>query len=380
MRIDTIALHRVRMPLVAPFRTAFGDTAAIESVLVRIASGGLSGWGETCPWAAPAYSPEWAAGAFALLRDWLAPRLLGKDIASGEHLQRELAPFKGNPFAKAGLDLAWWDLHARQLNRPLWDVIGGRSDTVEVGADFGVMDSLDLLLEAIRGAVAAGFKRIKLKYRPGWELDMVAAVRRAFPDTVFHVDCNSAYTLRDAGMLQALDDFNLAMIEQPLAHDDLHDHAALQAMLRTPICLDESICSAEKARQAIALKACGWINIKPGRVGGITPALAIHELCRQAGVPVWIGGMLESAVGSAHCLALAALPNVRYPSDVFPSPRFYARDLAEPELALAGPSRMRAFPGPGIGCAPRPDALSASALEHVTLNAPARARPAERSP
>jgi O-succinylbenzoate synthase len=238
---------------------------------------------------------------------------------------------------------------------------------VEVGADFGVMETVDALLQEIANAVEAGFKRVKLKYRPGWELEMIRAVRRAFADAVFHIDCNSAYSLSDAPMLQALDDYHLAMIEQPLAHDDLLDHAKLQRLLRTPICLDESINSPAKAAQAIEIKACGWVNIKPGRVGGITNAIKIHDLCQEADIPVWIGGMLESAVGAAHCLALATLPNVRYPSDIFPSRRFYERDLGEPQLFLTGPSLMRASSQPGIGCEPLPESLARQTVEAAVV-------------
>lgn len=372
MYIDSIELYRVNMPLVYPFRTAFGNDASIESVLVKLVSGNHYGWGESSPWAMPAYSPEYAAGVFALLQNWLAPCLLGKDISSGRHLQDELSAFKGNPFAKAALDLAWWDLYARQLGIPLWQVIGGKRDCVEVGADFGVMESIDLLLETIAGAVEAGFKRVKLKYRPGWELEMIDAVRQRFPDTVFHVDCNSAYRLKDAPMIRALDKYELAMIEQPLASDDLLDHSKLQKELRTPLCLDESITSPEKAAQAIELKACGWVNIKHGRLGGITNALAIHDKCQAAGIPVWIGGMLESAVGQAHSTALATLPNVKYPSDIFPSARFYREDLAEPQVVLSAPSEIRATSQPGIGCEPDSTRLSSLQLESTVLKASRR--------
>jgi O-succinylbenzoate synthase len=327
VRIDAIEIYRVSMPLVYPFRTAFSDEDAIESVLVRLRSGAACGWGEASPWRAPFFSSEWAHGAFEVVRDWLAPRLLGRDLASGEDLQRALAPVKGNYFAKASLDLAWWDLEARLEARPLWQVLGGRGPTAIVGADLGVMETLEGLLGEIAAAQQAGFQRVKLKYRPGWELNMVRAVRAAFPDLVIHVDCNSAYTLDDLPMFEELDQFNLAMIEQPLAHDDLADHAVLQARLRTPICLDESIVSVAKARQALSLKACRWVNIKLGRVGGLTNALAIHDLCQAAGIPCWVGGMLESSVGQAHNIAFATLPNIQYPSDIFPTRRFYAEDL-----------------------------------------------------
>ena len=238
--------------------------------------------------------------------------MVGKDVTTGEQLQALLAPFKGNYFAKAALDLAWWDLYAQLRNQPLWQVVGGKSDRVEVGADFGVMETLDALVAVIDEAARQGFKRVKLKFRPGWEVEMVATVRSHFPKMVFHVDCNSAYRLSDAPMLRQLDRFNLAMIEQPLAHDDLLEHAKLQKMLETPICLDESITSTVKAEQAIELGACRWINIKHGRVGGLTNALAINQIAADAGIPVWIGSMVESALGQAFCEVLATLKHSKH--------------------------------------------------------------------
>jgi o-succinylbenzoate synthase len=363
MRIDAVTIHRVRMPLVYPFRTAFGNDDVIESVLVRMESGGKVGWGEATPWASPGYSSECAATAFHVSRQFLAPRLIGQDIDSGQRLQQALRHVKGNYFAKAALDLAWWDLHARRRDEPLWKTLGGPGPVVAVGADFGIMESIGALLDEIGQAIEAGFGRVKLKYRPGWELDMLAAVRERFPDATFHVDCNSAYTLDDAAMLRELDRFDLAMIEQPLMHDDLIDHAALQKQLRTPICLDESITSPDRARKAIQLGACGWINIKPGRVGGLTNALAILDLCRSADVPCWVGGMLESAVGARHCLALATCGNIRYPSDIFPTERFYRQDLAEPAMVLSGPGQMTASDSPGCGAEPLPDRLENMSLD-----------------
>jgi O-succinylbenzoate synthase len=367
MRIESVHVYHVAMPLVYPFRTAFGDEDCIESVLVRMGSGEQAGWGEASPWRLPAYSAEWAAGAFMLVRDWLAPLLIGRDIASGEELQRALGGIKGNFFAKASLDLAWWDLYARLQSRPLWRVIGGTDDTVIVGADIGVMEGMGELLAEVEKARTAGFRRIKLKYRPGWELDMLAAVRTRFPDVVAHIDCNSAYSLDDLAMFQEVDQYGLAMIEQPLAHDDLLDHARLQEMIQTPICLDESITSVTKARQAIELGACRWINIKAGRVGGLTNALAIRDLCQEAGVPCWVGGMLESAIGQGHSTALATLPNMRYPSDIFPSDRFYEEDLGEPPVTLSGPSQIRATSQPGIGCEPNPERLPQRAVQMAVV-------------
>jgi len=367
MQIDRIELYRVRMPLVIPFRTAFGNDDTLESVLVRLDAGECCGWGETAPWTLPAYSPEWSAGAYLVMKDVLGPLLLGRTFESPAEIQGALAGVKGNYFAKAGFDLAAWDLHARLRGRPLWRVLGGTVNVVAVGADFGVLDSIDELLASVDQAVKAGYRRIKLKYRPGWELDMVTAVRSAFPKTVFHIDCNSAYTLDDLPMFKKLDRFGLAMIEQPLAHDDLLDHARLQAAIGTPVCLDESITSVAKARQAAQIKACRWVNIKPGRVGGLTHAIAIHDVCRDAGIPCWVGGMLESAVGARHCLALATLPNIQYPSDIFPTERFYTHDLSAPPMALCAPSEMQAPDVPGVGAVPDPEMLLRSTVESATL-------------
>jgi o-succinylbenzoate synthase len=366
-RIDAVELYRVRLPLVYPFRTAYGSDDAVGPVLVKIRSGDYYGWGESQPFQYPTYCPEYSAGVFGVVRDVLAPAIVGREIGSGDELQRAFSCFKGNPFAKAGLDMAWWDLHARAQGRPLWQVLGGRGPTAEVGADFGAMETIDALLAKISQAMTAGYKRVKLKYAPGWDLPVIAAVRKAFPDTVFHIDCNSGYTLNDVEMFKQLDPYNLAMIEQPLMHDDLIDHATLQRQIRTPICLDESITSPDKARKAIEIGACRWVNIKPVRVGGHTPARKIHDLCRDAGIPCWIGGMLESGIGASHCLAMAALPNIKYPSDVFPSSRFFHKDLSVPDLRLSGPSQMTTFNGAGIGCDPDPDMLAATTIEKTVI-------------
>lgn len=334
MKITRIELYHVGMPLIYPWRTAYGEDAAIHAVLCRMCSGSLDAWGEAAPFAAPCYSPEWAGGAYAVAREWLAPALLGKDIASGEQLQAELSLFKGNPFAKAALDTAWWSLHAQQANRPLHELLGAIRTEVPVGADFGVMDRIDDLLEDVDRAVEQKFPRIKLKFRPGWDIPMLEAVRERQPTHPIHIDCNSGYRLSDADLFQQLDRFNLEMIEQPLQHDDVVDHAELQRRIETPVCLDESIVSLDRARQAIQLGSCRYVNVKPGRVGGLTNAVAIHNLCADAGIPCWVGGMLESAVGAAHCVALAMLDNFTYPPDIFPSSRFYHEDLADPPLEL----------------------------------------------
>ncbi len=367
MLINEIELFHVAMPLKEPWRTAFSEETAIDTVLVRMNGEGVDGWGETAPYRLPQYSPEWAAGAFALLRDAMAPMLVGRRIEAGDELQELLAPLKGNPFAKAGLDNAWWDLAAKLKGEPLWKMIGGASPHATVGADISVMEDLDSLVAAVGKAQRDGFQRTKLKFRRGWGLEMVARVRKTYPDAVLHVDCNSAFTLDDIDMFRQLDDFGLAMIEQPLAYDDLIDHARLQKELKTPICLDESITSLDRVRKAIDIDAGRWINIKPGRVGGLTNALAIHDHCAARDIPCWIGGMLESAVGQGPALALSTLPNVKYPCDVFPTDRLYAQDLSEPELVMSGPSRMTASDEAGHGYLPNPDRLRQVTLEHALV-------------
>lgn len=357
MRIERIEIYHVSMPLLAPYGTAFGLEDAIESVLVRLDADGLTGWGEAASWKHPGYCAECAATQMLIARRFIVPLLLGADIASGADLQQRLACIKNNEFAKAGFDLAWWDLAAKLVGEPLWRFLGGRAPTVVAGAAFGTMERVEDLLACIERAVTAGYRRVKLKFHPGWDLFMLEAVRRAFPETVFHIDCNSAYTLDDLDMFRAIDRFDLAMIEQPLTHDDLLDHAELQTRIRTPICLDESIHTVKHAREAIRLGACRWVNIKPGRVGGITNARAIHDVCAEAGLPCWIGGMLESAIGESHMVALATLPNIHYPSDILPTDRGYARDLARPPMVHSGPSEFRASDQPGIGVEPDPEML-----------------------
>jgi o-succinylbenzoate synthase len=361
MRIDAVDIFHVAMPLISPWRTAYGEDAVAESVLVRMRSGDLAAWGESSPLAAPCYSAEWAGGVFACVRDWLAPAIVGRWVESGADLQQQLAHFKGNYFAKAALDNAWWVLAALKRGLPLHRLLGATRDQAEVGADFGVLDSIDDLIAGVGQAIDDGYQRVKLKFRPGWDISMLRAVRQVFPAATLHIDCNAGYRMRHFDMFCRLDDFNLAMIEQPLAHDDLIDHARLQAGIRTPICLDESIASLEQVEQAIDLGSCRWVNIKPGRVGGLTNAVAIHDRCREANIGCWVGGMLESAIGSRICAALAMLDHFTYPADIFASARFYHEDLATPPLEIArgddGRPRVALTDLPGIGAEPDPRLL-----------------------
>ncbi len=370
MRIDRVELFHVAMPLIYPWRTAYGEDATIDSVLCRLTSGSVEAWGESTPFAAPCYSPEFANGIFTLCRDWLAPQIVGQEISSGAELQQKLSIFKGNPFAKAILDNSWWALQSRVTNTPLHQLFGATRDEVCVGADFGVMDSLDDLLDGVGKAVADGFPRIKLKFRPGWDLPMLSAVRKQHSQHPIHIDCNSGYRLSDLKLFQQADEFGLAMYEQPLPHDDVVDHAELQRQVRTPVCLDESVYNVRQAELAIRLKSCRFVNIKPSRVGGLTNAIAIHNLCQVAGIPCWVGGMLESAVGANLCVALAMLDNFTYPADIFPSSRFYREDLGTPPLELIrlpdGTPGVRATPHLPD---PHPDRLSKLTVQHAVLPA-----------
>lgn len=368
LRIDRIDLHHVAMPLISPWRTAYGEDAAIESLLCRVTSGSLDAWGESSPLAAPTYSPEWAGGIFAVARDWLAPRLVGRTLSAPADCREALSLFKGNPFAKAALDNAVWSLFSKATGTPLHRLLGAERDVVPVGADFGVMDDVSELLDHVAQAAEQRFPRVKLKFRPGWDEPVVAAVRERFPDLVVHIDCNSGYRIGDADLFRRLDRYGLAMYEQPLQHDDLVDHARLQSQVSTPVCLDESIVTVRGTEQALALGSCRYVNVKPGRVGGLTNAVEIHDRCRDAGVPAWVGGMLESAVGASQCIALAMLGNFVYPADIFPTSRFYREDLADPPVVLERDAE-------GLPCVrafdrlpePHPTRLAALTRQHAVV-------------
>jgi len=324
------------MPLKRPWRTAYGEDSAIHSVLVRLNAGGVDGWGESCPLYAPTYSPESALSVYETCREFFLPRVVGKEIATAADLMGLLSMYRGNPFAKAAVEAAWWALESKHREIPLSKALGGGAvDTIACGEDFGLEDSIDRLLENIESAVCRGAPRIKLKVKRHWDVDVLRAVRTAFPRIVLHIDCNAGYDLRnDLDTLKAFDSFDLAMIEQPLADTDIFEHAKLQACIGTPVCLDESIKSPRDFRVALEMGACRAVNVKPGRVGGLQCALEIHNMARDSGVTAWVGGMLESSVGAAICASLATLPGFTYPADIFPTTRFYARDAAGVEVRL----------------------------------------------
>ena len=358
MRIDAINVFQVKYPLISPWRTAYGEDADVHSVLVRTYSGSHSSWAESSPLCVPTYSPEWAGGVYHLVSEVFAPMLVGRDISSAKELLDLLSPFKGNPFAKAALEIGWWTLESKMRQKPLHELFGGMRGEVDVGADFGIADDVDELLEDIQSAIDAGFKRVKLKVRPGRDIDVLRVVRKQFPDFTFHIDCNSGYSLDDLPLFKEIDELNLAMIEQPLFHADVHDHAKLQAQLETPVCLDESCNSVRAAQEAIEIGACRYMNIKPGRVGGLQNALEVHDMCKEASIPCWVGGMLESSVGAGICIELATLDNFVYPNDIFPSDRFYREEISEERIELCGPGRMKASSVPGSPFEPLAERLA----------------------
>jgi O-succinylbenzoate synthase len=367
MKIDKIVLRQIRMPLVHFFETSFGRTTERDIILVEAMADGVSGWGEVTAGENPFYNEEWTESAWLILRDYAAPRVLGQTLASATDVAPLTDHIRGHRMARGGLEAAIWDLEARLNDQPLWRQIGGEArPEIACGVSIGIQESVPKLLEKIERELAAGYRRIKMKIKPGWDVDVVRQVRERFPSIKLMADANSAYTLKDTDHLRRLDDFYLMMIEQPLAHDDIIDHAVLQAKLQTPICLDECIRSAHHAEQAIRLRACGIINIKLGRVGGFREAKRVHDTAESAGIPVWCGGMLEAGIGRAHNIALSTLPNFTLPGDVSASKRYWARDIIRPavETTLRGTIEVR--DGPGFGYAIDHDFLREVTVREVS--------------
>jgi o-succinylbenzoate synthase len=349
VRIERVHLRLVRLPLVRSFETSVGRTDDRPFLLVTVSADGVTGWGECVAEARPFYSAETNETAWHVLREFLVPMLCAGPIEGPGDLAARFAPVRGHPMAKAALEMATWDLWAKRAGEPLWRLLGGSGRPVPSGVSIGIQASLEALVERVGQERAAGYRRVKIKIKPGWDLRAVEAVRRAHPDVPLMVDANAAYTLADAEHLATLDAARLLMIEQPLHHEDVRDHAALQARLSTPVCLDESIHSARRAVEALALGACRVVNIKPGRVGGHGEARQVHDACARHGVPVWAGGMLESGIGRAHNLHLATLPNYTLPGDIAASRRYYDPDLIDPPIDVSADGTVVVPPGPGIG-------------------------------
>jgi O-succinylbenzoate synthase len=341
------------MELVTPFETSVDRTTARRIVLVEANVDGVTGWGECTAGEKPFYSPETTDTAWHILREHLWPLVNGKEFASAADVWEMLALVRGHNMAKATLETAVWDAEAKQKGLPLSKLIGGTRAEIASGVSIGIKDSLDELVSTVKKELAAGYQRIKIKIRPGKDLEPVQRLRQDFPRIKLMVDANSAYTLNDWPLLKQLEGFYLMMIEQPLGWDDLYSHVALQKKLDTPICLDECIHTEEQARAAVELGACKIINIKLGRVGGYTVARRIHDLCQEQAIPVWCGGMLESGIGRAHNIALSTLPNFTLPGDVSASKRYWEEDIIEPEVTVSPQGTIAVPLGPGLGFEPR---------------------------
>jgi O-succinylbenzoate synthase len=366
-RIDQIRLRQIAMPLVRPFETSFGRTVERQIILVEAMADGVSGWGEVTAGEHPFYNEEWTESAWLILKCYAGPAALGRRIESAADCAPLFARIREHRMAWGGLEAAVWDLEARLLGEPLWRHVGGKRTEVSCGVSIGIQESVPALVETIERELACGYQRIKIKIKPGWDVDVVREVRRALPNIRLMVDANSAYTLADVEHLRRLDEFYLMMIEQPLAHDDIIDHAALQARLDTPLCLDESIRTAHHAEQAVRLGAAKIINIKLGRVGGFAGARQVHDVAQAAGVPVWCGGMLESGVGRAHNVALSTLPNFVLPGDVSASRRYWQRDIIQPAVETTPRGTILARDEPGFGYALDHDFIRAITLREESI-------------
>lgn len=349
MRIDSVSLNFLRMPLVSPFETSFGRSLERDCILVTVQSEGLEGYGECVADRDPGYCYETVGTAWHILKDYIIPIVLGKDVVDAVDYQRRVAHIRGHMLAKAGLEMALWDLLGKRQGRSLRDLLGGERQRVEVGVSVGLQTSPQALVEQVGRYLAEGYRRIKIKIKPGRDVADTAAVRQAFPSVPLQVDANSAYSLETVSTLRPLDDLDLLLIEQPLHEDDLWEHHYVQEQFRTAICLDESIISARHARAALEMNACRIINIKAGRVGGLNEAVAIHNLCRERRVPVWCGGMLETGVGRASNLALASLPGFVLPGDISASARYYAEDITQERFVLNADSTIDVPQGHGLG-------------------------------
>lgn len=360
MRIDEIELTIIHLPFVSPFRTSFGEETGKTSIIVTVRSEGVEGYGESTMDPLPSYREETIDGALTVIRGCLVPWLLAHDVGHPSELADAWARWRGNPMAKACVELAVWDCFARQQVVPLRTLLGGDRTEIPVGASLG-MSTLDATLANVERHIGQGYRRIKLKIEPGWDRHILGPVRERFPDIELTVDANSAYTLDDLALLQSFDEFHLHYIEQPLGYDDLTDHAVLAPQMTTPLCLDESLTSPARTKAALDLGACSVVNVKVGRVGGLEHVRRIHDLCVDRDVPMWCGGMLETGIGRAHNIHLATMPGFVYPGDTASASRTYARDIVEQRLETVD-GMMPVPEGPGIGVT-----LDRAFLAEVTL-------------
>lgn len=368
MKIESLSLDHLSMPLVAPFETSFGREIDRECILITLRAQGLTGYGECVASRDPGYNYETTGTAWHILKDFIAPQILHQNLATALDFQRMVRGIRGHHLAKAGVEMALWDLLGKAGGRSLRELLGAKRDKVEVGVSVGLQPSPRVLVDTVRGYVEAGYARVKIKIKPGRDVGDTESVRRSFPDLRLQVDANSAYTLHSAQALRPLDKLNLLLIEQPLFEDDIWDHRKLQEQFQTPICLDESIVSPRHARYALEMKACRVINIKAARLGGLSQALEVHDLCLDAGLPVWCGGMLETGVGRASNLALASLPGFVLPGDISASDRYYQRDITRERFTLNPDSTIDVPRGAGLGITVDQSAIASFARAHLELD------------
>ena len=373
LRIDSITLHKAAMPLVEPLRTSFGVDATRPVILVEMRAGEYTGWGECTASDEPGYCYETVGTAFHILRRFVIPALVGQTFSTARDVRKLMAGVRGHPLTKASIEGAVWEIlaqaHGKSLADLLWEqqpLDQPRKSKVSVGVSIGIQSTIDATLAIIEKRLKEGYGRIKLKIKPGWDVELAAAVRAAYPDILLMLDANSAYTLADADHLAQMDRFNLLMLEQPLAHDDIYEHSKLQKRLATPICLDESILCANDVRLALEIGACRIINLKPPRVGGLDEACAIHKVCYEIGTPLWIGGMLETGVGRAENIAVASLPGVTLPSDLSATSRYFNPDITEPPFMLNPDSTIDVPDQVGTGVSVQPERLQDAAARWAT--------------
>ncbi len=369
MKIDSVTLREIHMPLVHFFETSFGRVYSRRILLVSVESDGVRGWGECVAGEDPFYSPEWAETAWPTIKHYLAPMLLKGELRSGPDCPALFARVRGHRMAKAGLENAVWDAEARQMKQPLWKLLGGSRREIACGVSIGIQDSIEQLLDKIQTELAAGYRRIKIKVKPGWDLNVLEKIRSRWADILLSVDANSAYTLDETEHLRKFDAFKLLMIEQPLWDDEIYLHACLQKAIETAICLDESIHHARDANFALEAGACRILNVKVGRVGGFTEAKKIHDVAQKHNVPVWCGGMLESGVGRAHNIALSTLEGFRLPGDVSASKRYWKEDIIEPEVNVGSDGMIPISDAPGTGYQVREDLIKKLTVREETFRA-----------
>jgi o-succinylbenzoate synthase len=357
MKVEAITLREIHMPLVHFFETSFGRTYSRRILLVTLHCEGVNGWGECVAGEDPFYSEEWSETAWPTLKRYLGPAILGQDLASAADCLPLFSRVRGHRMAKAAVENALWDAEAKQKKLPLWKLLGGTRREIPCGVSIGIQDSVEQLLEKVETELGAGYRRIKVKVKPGWDINVLERIRSRWPEILLSCDANSAYRLDDLEHLRQFDKFNLLMIEQPLWNDDIYYHAQLQRQIKTALCLDESIRHARDAAAALETGACRIINIKVGRVGGFSEATKVHNVCHKHDIPVWCGGMLESGIGRAHNIALSTLENFRLPGDVSSSKRYWKEDIIEPEVAVSRQGFIAVSDAPGTGYRVREDLI-----------------------